>query len=51
MEERILKDERLSLRISKEDKKKLRIFCIENGFKNISDFFMYCYNKEVAEKQ
>ena len=46
----VTKQERLQLRISEEDKKNLKIFCIENGYKSITDFIMSCYNKEKALK-
>ena len=51
MENKKPKDDRLTLRINSDDKKKLKIFCIENGFKNIPDFLMYCFNEKIATKE
>lgn len=41
------KDDRLSLRINSEDKKKIQIRSIEKGFKNLSDYILYVCNKEM----
>lgn len=41
------KDDRLSLRINSEDKKKIQIRSIEKGFKNLSDYILYACNKEM----
>lgn len=43
------KDERLSLRINSDDKKKIQIRSIEKGFKNLSDYVIYACNKEMKE--
>lgn len=44
------KDERLSLRINSDDKKKIQIRSIEKGFKNLSDYILYACNKEMKEE-
>lgn len=44
------KDERLSLRINSDDKKKIQIRSIEKGFKNLSDYVIYACNKEMKEE-
>lgn len=41
------KDDRLSLRINTEDKKRIQIRAIEKGFKNLSDYVIYACNKEI----
>lgn len=41
------KDDRLSLRINSEDKKKIQKRSIDKGFKNLSDYVMYACNKEM----
>lgn len=41
------KDDRLSLRINSEDKKKIQIRSIEKGFKNLSDYIIYACNEEM----
>ena len=42
------KDDRLSLRINSEDKKKIQIRSIEKGFKNLSDYIIYACNEEMG---
>lgn len=44
------KDERLSLRINSEDKKKIQIRAIKKGFKNITDYILYCCMREISEE-
>lgn len=44
------KDDRLSLRINSEDKKKIKIRAIERGFKNITDYVLYCCMREISEE-
>lgn len=41
------KNDRLSLRINSEDKKKIQIRSIEKGFKNLSDYILYACNEEM----
>lgn len=41
------KDDRLSLRINSDDKKKIQIRSIEKGFKNLSDYILYACNEEM----
>lgn len=43
------KDDRLSLRINSEDKKKIQKRSIDKGFKNLSDYVMYACNEEVKK--
>lgn len=45
------KDDRLSLRINSEDKKKIQIRAIETGFKNITDYVLYCCMREISESE
>ncbi|MPU14953.1 hypothetical protein FGL68_07070 [Acinetobacter baumannii] len=45
------KDDRLSLRINKDDKKKIQIRAIEKGFKNITDYVLYCCMREISESE
>lgn len=42
-----VKDSRLSLRINSEDKKKMQIIAIEKGFKNLSDYILFLFEKNV----
>ena len=44
------KDDRLSLRINSEDKKKIQIRSIEKGFKNLSDYILYACNEEMKNE-
>lgn len=44
-----VKNDRLSLRINSEDKKKIQIRAIEKGFKNITDYILYCCMREISE--
>lgn len=41
------KDDRLSLRINSEDKKKIQKRSIDKGFKNLSDYIIYACDKEM----
>ena len=43
------KDDRLSLRINSEDKKKIQKRSIDKGFKNLSDYVMYACNEEMKK--
>lgn len=43
------KDDRLSLRINSEDKKKLQKRSIDKGFKNLSDYILYACNEEMKK--
>ena len=43
------KDDRLSLRINSEDKKKIQRRSIDKGFKNLSDYVMYACNEEMKK--
>lgn len=45
-----IKDERLSLRINSEDKKKIQKRAIDKGFKNITDYVLYCCMREISEE-
>ena len=45
-----LKDDRLSLRINSEDKKKIQKRSIDKGFKNLSDYVMYACNEEMKKE-
>lgn len=51
MDECKKKDERLSLRINCEDKKKIQIRAIEMGFKNLTDYVLYCCSREMGESE
>ena len=46
-----LKDDRLSLRINSEDKKKIQKRSIDKGFKNLSDYVMYACNEEMKKEK
>lgn len=46
-----IKDDRLSLRINSEDKKKIQKRSIDKGFKNLSDYVMYSCNEEMKKEK
>jgi hypothetical protein len=39
------------VRISSEDKKKLKIRVIEKGFKSLSEYILYCCMREIVENE
>ena len=43
-----VKNDRLSLRINSEDKKKIQVMSIEKGFKNLTDYIVYACNEEMG---
>ncbi len=43
-----VKNDRLSLRINSEDKKKIQVRSIEKGFKNLTDYIVYACNEEMG---
>lgn len=48
---KIKKDERLQLRISKNDKEKLKELSENRGFKNLSEYILYLAMKDISESE
>lgn len=45
------KDDTILIRINSEDKKAIKIRAIEKGFKNLSEYIMYCCMREISESE
>lgn len=45
------KDDTILIRINTEDKKAIKIRAIEKGFKNLSEYVLYCCLREIAENE
>lgn len=45
------KDDVINIRISKEDKKKIKMRALEKDFKNLSEYIMYAVMREISESE
>lgn len=45
------KDDVINIRISKEDKKRIKMRVIEMDFKNLSEYIMYAVMREISESE